>query len=221
MIASFLLVGEQPYAETMVRSIKDVHGCKVVQMSDLRTPAVPGVDEVVRIPFKVPLMLYRLKHLASYRHDEMLIVDTDVVAKKPIDDILQFDFDVALTLRDYGELFTGDGTDVSSTMPFNTGVMISRTTEFWAECFNWLAAESPELQRWYGDQRAVFEVTERGGYHVLALPCAEFNWAPNSRTDTSEARFWHYKGGIRKKWMAGYQPPHLRKSWTVQLSESS
>ena len=206
MIASFLLVGSQPYASEMVASLKAVHGCPVVQMSDLKTPKVEGVDEVVRLPFRVPLMLYRLRHLASYPHDEMLIVDTDVIAKAKVDDIWSQEFDIALTVREQGELYNGDGKDIGGRMDFNTGVMFSRSQDFWVECHSWLAGESDGLQRWYGDQRAVFEVSARGHYNLLCLPCSEFNWAPRSRQDSSGARFWHYKGGIRKKWMPGYVP---------------
>lgn len=201
MIASFLLVGEQEYAATMVRALKDVHRCPVIQMSDLKSPKVAGVDEVVRLPFKVPLMLYRFKHLAAYPHDDMLIVDTDVIAKAPIDDVWLHRFDVALTHREPGELYEGDGDDLSSAMPFNTGVMFSRSTEFWADCYAWLAREDAAKQRWYGDQLAVAQVVCRATYDVLGLPCSVFNWAPSSINDGSTARFWHYKGAIRKKWI--------------------
>ena len=206
MIASFLLVGEQSYAKAMVSSLKAVHGCDVVQMSDLKTPMVEGVDEIVRLQFNIPLMCYRLKHLANYPHRDMLIVDTDVVAKYPIDDVWECDFDIALTRRDAGDFGARDDTP---DMPYNTGVMLSRSREFWKECGNWLESQTPELQRWYGDQRAVCEVARRGHYSVLDLDCQEFNWSPNSRTDTSNARFWHYKGGIRKKWMPGYELKRL------------
>lgn len=204
MIASFLLVGEQDYAATMVRALKDVHQCPVIQMSDLKTPKVPGVDEVVRIPFKVPLMLYRFKHLAHLPHDEMLIVDTDVIAKAPIDDVWAHRFDVGLTHREPGELYDGDGDDLSSEMPFNTGVMFSRTNQFWADCYQWLSSQSAAKQRWYGDQLGVAEMVSRGTYEVLGLPCKEFNWAPSSINDGSNARFYHFKGAIRKKWINQY-----------------
>jgi hypothetical protein len=194
----------------MVESLKAVHRCDVVQMSDLKTPKVVGVDEVVRIPFRIPLMPYRIKHLASYPHDEMLIVDTDIIAKRPIDEVWDCSFDVALTKRALGDFGYGDDGELD--MPYNTGVMLSRGTEFWGECFNWLAGQSADLQNWYGDQRAVCAVAQRGHYNVLPLTCAEFNWSPNSRDDSSDARFWHYKGGIRKKWMPGYMRPDIRKS---------
>jgi hypothetical protein len=215
MIASFLMVGTQSYAPAMVASLKYIHRCPVIQMSDLRTPPVAGVDEVVRLPFKVPLMLYRFKHLMGFPHNEMLIVDTDIVAKKHCEDVWEQEFDIALTAREKGEMYDGDGEDRATSMPFNTGVMFSRGTEFWNECYCWLAGQPKMSQNWYGDQQAVAEVAKRGHYNLLILPCAEFNWAPNNRNDHSTARFWHYKGGIRKKWMPGYQPPTLCKSSTA------
>jgi len=197
---SFLLVGDQPYARSMVESVKDVLGYRVVQMSDLKTPAVPGVDEVVRRPFNIELMLYRFSHLAAYRHDEMLILDTDVIAKRTLDDVWERSFEVALTRRE-GALAENGGADMADKMPFNTGVMFSRGRWFWGACQKWLERQSPNLHRWYGDQHAVAAVAARRIYSVLSLPCNEFNWSPNSREDTSDARLWHFKGAIRKKWI--------------------
>jgi hypothetical protein len=191
VIASFLLVGDQPYAATMVESLK-LHGCPIVQMSDLMTPKVDGVDEVVRIPFRIPLMLYRLRHLASYPHDDLLIVDTDVIAKRSIDDVWAQSFDIALTKR-------GDEAHAFPGMEYNTGVMFSRCRDFWSECYEWLAKQDAESQRWYGDQKAVAAVC--GRYDLLELSGDEFNWSPSSREDASDARFWHYKGAVRKKWL--------------------
>lgn len=199
--ASFLLIGEQPYARTMVESLKAVHDCPVIQMTDMKTQAVAGVDQVVRLPFKIPLMPYRMKHLAAFDHDEMLIVDTDVIAKKSTSDVWKCGFDVALTVREAGELYDGDGADIAGDMPFNTGVMFSRSPQFWRDCYNWLITQDADIQRWYGDQMAVAEVAKRQQYDILLLHCSEFNWAPCSRTDTSKARFWHYKGATRKKWI--------------------
>lgn len=192
MIASFLLVGDQSYVGRMVVSVQSVLGCPIVQMSDLKTPKVEGVDEVIRLPFRVPLMLYRLKHLASFPHEEMLILDTDVIAKAPVDDVWHFDFDIALTRRPEVESFG---------MPFNTGVMFSRTRDFWQDCYRWLETQKPELHAWYGDQHAVAAIAKRGEYDICSLPAEEFNWSPNSWEDSSDARFWHYKGRVRKKWL--------------------
>jgi hypothetical protein len=206
VIASFLLVGDQPHARLMVKSVKDVIGCPIVQMSDLQTPQLEGVDEVIRLPFKVPLMVYRLRHLWNYPHERMLILDTDIICKKPVDDVWG-DFDIALTKRPKKHSFG---------MPYNTGVMFSQNRNFWGACHDWLIWQRPNLQAWYGDQYAVARMA--GSYNVKTLAVEEFNWSPNFVLDASDkARFWHYKGSIRKKWMlntlecAGENPAEMVK----------
>ena len=185
----------------MVKSVRRFYDCPIVQMSDSKTPEIEGVDEVRRIPFKLPLMLYRLKHLYSFPHEEMLILDTDVIAKRRMPDIWGIDFDIGLTRREQGKLYEGDGADIGEDMPYNTGVMFSRSQQFWEDCFNWLVPRK-ELHQWYGDQRAVAEVVKRGNYTFAEFKCSDFNWAPSHAGDTSDAFFWHYKGAVRKKWIS-------------------
>jgi hypothetical protein len=199
---SFLLVGDQPWAKEMVASAKDVLGLPIIQMSDDETPEVPGVTHVVRIKREIPLMPYRLMHLASFGHDEMLILDTDIIVKKPVDDVWDRKFDVALCQRKDKFCFdTVTGKNVANMMPFNTGVMFSRSNTFWAEAAIWLC-DQPDYHDWYGDQMAVAEVCRGGKHHVLLLPGEEFNWSPLTESDTSGARIWHYKGKFRKAWMS-------------------
>jgi hypothetical protein len=203
-VASFLLVGHQPWAPLMVESIRRVTGYHVVQMSDLTTPEVDGADEVVRIPFRVPLMSYRLKHLANFPYDQWVTFDTDVLVKKGLDDVWHKPFDIAVTKRRPGKVTdTRDGTDVAPSMPFNTGVMFSREPQFWRDAYAWLRKQSDGVQAWYGDQLAVAEIASQDRYKVLKLPASEFNWTPATRDERSDARVWHYKGAEPKKWLLG------------------
>jgi hypothetical protein len=177
------------YAEKMVRAAKEVHGAHIVQMTDLTTPPVPGVDEVIRHAPDVPLMVFRLRHLATYHHEEMLILDSDVICKAPCPEVWAQDFDVALTRR------AGDD------MPYNTGVMFSRSIDFWQEALEFLLRRcKPKHQDWYGDQLAVVGVANTRHYHVLDLPCDLYNWTPENREEQSDAKFVHYKGQ-RKEWI--------------------
>ena len=203
-VATFVLVGEQPWAPLMVESINRVTGYPVIQLSDLNTPEVDGVDEVVRIPMRVPLMPYRLKHLALCPYDEWVTFDTDIIVKKPLADVWARPFDVAITRRLRGKCLDPNGVDIAPHMPFNTGVMFSRDSSFWREAHDWLCKQSQERQDWWGDQLAVAEVAQRRTHHVLLLPGEEFNWTPDKREDVSDARIWHYKGA-RKDWMMGLE----------------
>lgn len=194
-------VGTCSYAHKMVQSVKSVLNVPVVQMTDLKSVPVEGVDEVRRLPFKVGLMMFRMKHLIEYPHDEMAILDTDIIAKKAIDEVWAQPFDVALTRRAGGRLLDANGHDLGPFMPFNSGVMFSRTTEFWRDCYSIMQLMPPDLQNWYGDQFAIAEIAKRGKYKVLELQCMDYNWTPKTPEDSSSASFWHYKGDKRKDWM--------------------
>jgi len=208
-VAVFILVGDQPWASAMVESVGRVTGYPVVQMSDLNTPEVDGVDEVVRIPMRVPLMPYRIKHLALSPYREWVSFDTDIIVKKPLADVWERPFDVALTQRMEYKCLDPEGVDIAPFMPFNTGVMFSREPAFWQECYEWLRRQTDAKQHWWGDQLAVAEVAARKRYHVLSLPGPVFNWTPNKEHDTSDqARVWHYKGPQRKSWMTGEHVEH-------------
>jgi len=192
MVVSFMLSGhDAPYAVHMVESVRAVHNCPIVQMTDMATPEVAGVDEVIRHKRDVGLMAFRLRHLARYAHDEMLILDTDVICKAPCPEVWAQPFDVALTIR-----------PKKPEMPYNTGVMFSRGTAFWQECLDVLVRGlKPKHQDWYGDQLAVAQVARNRRFRVLELPCRNYNWAPAEERDTRPAaKFVHYKG-LRKKWI--------------------
>ena len=199
-VATFLMVGEQPWAPLMVESINRVTGYPVVQLSDLHTPEVEGVDDIVRLPMRAPLMPFRLKHLAECPYTEWVTFDTDILVKKRLDDVWERQFDVAITRRTEGRCLH-NGVDIAPSMPFNTGVMFSREPQFWREAYDWLKPQE-DKHLWWGDQLAVAEIANRNRYHVLVLPGTEFNWTPDKREQKSDARVWHYKGVNRKEWMS-------------------
>ena len=200
-VATFVLIGVQPWAHLMVQSVKSVLKCPVIQLSDLKTPQVAGTDEVVRLPMKIPLMLYRLKHLAQCPYSKWVTFDTDIIVKRDLDDVWDRSFDVCLTQRMEGKCLDPNGVDIAPRMPFNTGVMLSREPQFWREAQAWLRLQPTTYLHWWGDQLAVAEIAGRDTYHVLNLPGKEFNWSPTTKEETSTARVVHYKGQNRKAWM--------------------
>jgi hypothetical protein len=185
----------------MVESVNRVLGYHLVQMTDLDTPEIDGVDEVIRLPMLVGLMPYRLKHLAQLPYRTWVTFDTDIIIKKPLSDVWDREFDVAVTERGPGRCLDPSGKDIAPCMPFNTGVMFSREPVFWREAYEWLRKQPGEYQDWWGDQLAVSHVAHERRYHVLVLPGCEFNWTPKRPEQTSEARVWHYKGAERKQWL--------------------
>lgn len=188
----------------MIESLKACMNDRIVQLTDMRTAPLAGVDEVHRMPWDGKrLVLFRMQHLA--RLDQPFITcDADMIFKRSVLDVWREPFEVALTYRTDPLTLTIDhegearGADIAKTMPINTGLMFSRSQKFWEDCVAYMQTLPEERLNWWGDQMAVCEVAER--YNVKKLSCNEFNWTPSSRDDYNGARVVHYKG-TRKKWM--------------------
>lgn len=195
MKLAFLHVGQDPeLAYKMVASVRKFADCEALQLTDMETPAMDGCTPIRRDYDGENMTVFKLEHLANL-DGELLILDTDLLVKRDITNIFQFDFDVALTWRD-GPIWAEDGTDITKLMPINTGVMFSRSQRFWQVCFEW-AKEHPG--GWYSDQLAVSAQWRR--FNVLRLNCDNFNYTPNSKSEDVSSRYVvHYKGK-RKAWM--------------------
>lgn len=190
------------HAASLVREAhKVMPGVRVVQLTDDKTSDVPGVDEVVRHPAEGrSLLSQRLAHYAAC-DDEWLLIDTDVSVRADIRGVFDDEvFDVALCDRNWPHLPQGE--KMLQEMPFNTGVVFSRSKLFWANVFRvWL---SYPVQDWLSEQRAVYEVVRTGQFRVKILPGLNYNYPPSSPEDAPVvAAMLHFKGD-RRKWLSGY-----------------
>jgi hypothetical protein len=201
---AFLHVGDDLRLPTIMAASAKRLGYGLVQMTDERSPAVPGVDAVTRLAWDGErLMTYRLQHLAALA-GPALIVDTDVMIVRDVRAVWEREFDVALTRRT-GPALDPTGVDLAEVMPYNTGVMFSRSQAFWQRCYDLCREFPPEAQRWYGDQYAVrFAAPE---FNVLELPVDPYNYSPATpEEDVSGKLIVHYKGK-RKDWMLAIGAP--------------
>lgn len=175
-------------------------GVELEQLTDERTPLVPGVTSVRR-KTAGPMLERRLEQYADCE-GEWLLVDTDVSIRKDVRHV--FDdpvFDVALTDRQWPHLPQGE--DLLQEMPFNTGVVFSRSTAFWTDVLSVWRGYSETQRDWLSEQRAVNAVVRTGKYRVKILPGQTFNYPPASEHDTNpEPAIWHYKGPNRKMWLS-------------------
>lgn len=188
------------HASALVRDVQaTMPGVPIVQFTDERTPAVAGVTEVRRLPHG-PMLERRLEHYANCS-GQWLLVDTDVSIRGDVRSVFaDARFDVALTDRNWPHLPQEE--QFLQTMPFNTGVVFSRSQSFWlAVCQTWRSYLESERD-WLSEQRAVYAVVREGCHRVRILPGQVYNYPPSSATDTHDAAIWHYKGGERKQWLS-------------------
>lgn len=217
MNVAFLHVGDDSRcAEIMVRSVRGM-GHQVLQMTDGTTPKVKGANDVKRLVMDEPLMPYRLKHLALLPDFEWLLLDTDIVMQKDVSKVWDKEFDVALTKR--FEPVPFQGYDITRIMPYNTGVMFSRSRNFWRDAYEQCLTLDPQFWEWWGDQISVFLAARDGGYKLLELDCNEYNYSPKSQDeDVSGKAIVHYKGANRKEWMHGNHDLRTASNRSHQLA---
>lgn len=191
-------------AEIMVASVRKVVAEPyLIQMTDSDTPKLEGVDEISRLEMDHPnFMVYRLTHLTRFRGD-MMILDTDVMVLQDPSHVFKMAFDVALTKRDKHIISKRMGyTADDPWMPFNTGVMFSRSRDFWKDALEYCKTLEDRHQKWFGDQISVAEIVYRRKYDVAVLPCDDWNYSPASSDEPLDGRkIVHFKGESRKQWM--------------------
>lgn len=190
-------------AKYLLQSVRSVMpGVPVVQLTDETSDVLEGVDEVKRIPGKMPMAVRRISHHAALDGD-WLFVDTDVVIQKDVRDVFKSAFDVAVTDRIGTEM---EGTPYAKSMPFNMGVTFSRSPRFWEILKFNLVMLSPHFQQWTGDQMVFCKMIAHAGelgFNIKILPGRTYNYPPRlPDEDVSHASIVHYKGKFgRKDWL--------------------
>lgn len=168
----------------------------------------------IHMPFvqDMPLMNWILaaqKHyIDSPEFDcNTVLFSPDALINRPLEEVFSQDFDAAFTIRD------------NKKYPINNGVIFIKPdnkrglTRFWQSCLDICALYPPEIQGWYGDQKALWDACEAGydcacGIKKAFLPCDQYNASPvNGRIDKvmlTSAFIIHLKGR-RKEMMKQYK----------------
>lgn len=196
----FLHVGNDlAFPTIMVASVKRVMPtAEVWQLTDFQTPHIEGADYFAKMPFTGNLMSYRLNHLAALE-GPFVSLDTDVIVQGDLSPVFNHEFDVALTKRT--KEVTLRGRSMIDEQPYNSGVMFSKSSDFWAEACRHCQTLPENQQKWFGEQLTIAALAKSGKYNVLDLDCEEWNFSPDDEDDdTSHAKVVHYKGR-RKEWM--------------------
>ena len=193
-------------AEGLVKNVNRVMpGVDVVHVADNETPAIPGVNGVLRVNRKVPLMSWHMlcHHFAHTLADEVLFTEPDVRFRDSILHVFDDpDFEVAVTEREVDSIWNLDGTNVklSDAAPYTLGTTFSRSPEFWKEVTKHCLTLGDREQHWIGDMLSLWAVMQTGRYKVKVIPGPIYNHIPCSREDACDVKVLHYKG-MRKEWL--------------------
>lgn len=201
---SVMQIKEVPwYLPIMLKSVREHMDWPIVLMTDETLDVSDlDVDEVIRRPCGERIALSRIEHLYHFPHKETLNLDNDVIIRKNILDVFDNPFDVALTWRQATRT-DNFGRPLNR---FNSGVMFSRSKEFWADCLEWFKDKGDRTAEWGGEQRSVNFVSGAGKFAIHELPCSTYNWSPSQHKQRNDkAHVWHYKGSQRKQWMKSFE----------------
>lgn len=174
-------------------------GVPVVHFTDLTTAPIKGVDVVLRRNV-LPTATARVDAYASVS-GEWLFIDSDVIVQADVRHIFEQSFDVALADRRGTERAVDAGTKCFTSMPYNSGVIFSRSQAFWQAALVRIAELSIKRQGWMGDQQAMCDVIASGVFDVKVLP-STYNYPPHRHNENvSDKAVLHFKGRERKAWM--------------------
>ena len=187
------------HGASLVRDVRrEMPGVAVAHLTDADSPSLPWVDRVERLPAG-PLLERRIEHYAAHDGD-WLFLDTDIELCGDVRGVFADPyFDVALTDRDWPHLT--QPARLIEEMPYNTGVVFSRSRAFWSEVLaTWRDGSPDQRADWLSEQRAVAHVARSGRYRVRVLSGMAYNYPPSSGDDPRWAAIRHYKGR-RKVWL--------------------
>ena len=190
-----------PYARMCVDTIRHHHPtARVVHMTGDDVDI--GAEETWRSakldPKHPPTFIReRMALLAGMDEEPTAVLDADTLVYKPLDDLWQHDFEVALTWRPH-----------QPTMPYNCGVMFLRGTRFPQALLARMDAE-PRYCEPFGDQEALALEADSGRWRLRVLQCSEWNNSDVNNDCVPPARIAHYKGA-RKEYMVRH---YLRGVW--------
>jgi len=198
-------------ADGLVRSLRRVMpDVPIVQFSDFETPAITAVTEVRRLPRESESMaVMRFRHQANVTGD-WLFLDTDVLVQKDVRKVFRGTFHIAVTTRNWPHLVNVDS--FAEKMPFNTGVIFSRSQAFWQEALHVLEASEIHDRDFMGHQQIICDLVASGRYVIERVKGSKFNCPPAvpevegvdlhlSDRMVQAASIVHYKGAERKQMM--------------------
>jgi hypothetical protein len=205
----FLHVGQdlqQP--SLMVRSFRKHNpDFRIVQVTDAITPAVEGVDEVVRhAESDGGIMLLRMRGFAAVPVDEPTwFFDTDMLCVRPLKLVVPDIIGAAVCQREFGrdaifnhqfggmDLREYAGRTLGSIYPYVACATYVHGSEFWRDGLAELETLDPKFHRWYGDQEAIRNLVTSGRQQVQMLPESLYACLPENASLLPPFIF-HYKG---------------------------
>lgn len=158
---------------------------KLIQVTDLETPEIPGIDECVRYS-RESFGEWFFRSNMEFPYDHYLRTETDVVIRGDVSGVLLGDFDVAVAKENKGMM--------------NNGVVFVKNKNFYSAA-RYHYFTNTNQDNWNAIQVAIQLAIDEGAFRVRKLDPEVYNCIPDRpRGFSPRAKIVHYKD-IRKEWM--------------------
>jgi hypothetical protein len=210
----FMHVGPDVQLPTiMLRSMRRHNpGLRVIQVADMQSPMIDGVDETVRRPLTDSnIMLFRMRCFAAVpASGPTWYLDTDMICNKTLAFADETQPAVAVCRREFdrnavfNHRFRGmdfseyEGRTLGSLYPYVGCATLLDNSNFWTDCLEDMEALAPKFHHWYGDQEAIRNVVASGRHEVAALPESLYACLPEYETPDVVPTISHYKGARKR-----------------------
>jgi hypothetical protein len=197
-----------PHIEYCIHSIKKfMPTAKIVQVTDRKTKAVDGVDQVFRFRTKtqrkrVTLNYRGFEFLSKLDLKEMVFIDPDMMFNADVEPLMKEDFEIAVSARSKvdGERLS---TSYMRRYPY-CSLMFIKTPEFWKDCYK-MFSEWPDELTWITNMRIVGNVINSGKYKVRVLDGDIYNRPVHHKNDfNKDTKVYHFKGSRNKRFMKSF-----------------
>lgn len=206
---AFMHTGEHTQQPTLMTRSFRLHNptFRIVQVTDLGSPAIEGVDDVVRSPMTDSnIMLFRMRCFANLEPEgPTWFLDTDMLCNRPLQ-LEEPDTGAAVCLREFAKetifnhRFGGmdmseyAGRTLGSIYPYVGCATYLNNSSFWADCLENMEGLDPKFFNWYGDQEAIRNIVESGKHKVSMLRERMYACLPEHAAQVSDPYIFHYKG---------------------------
>jgi hypothetical protein len=167
-----------------------------VEIYHLTDMNCPSFAEPIRLPKNEPMGVHRIRHYTQLVGD-WLFCDSDVLFRKDVRPVFDEPFDVAVATRGGDKVAA---TEYGRVMPYNFGVVFSRSPAFWRKALEGLLTMDAKAQEWGGEQFVTGKLVDSGLFKTMVLPRG-YNYTPEGAGEKLGGVSILHMKGHRKKWI--------------------
>lgn len=181
---------EAKLGEVFVKLVKErFPQYQVIQMSDMTTPEVPGIDGCIRTKTEENLGLWYYKAILNFTKGPFLRLDYDTIILQDVSDVFEKDFDIAIAKEKLSTL--------------NNGVMFIKDRDIFSHALGFYIANTT-MDGWMDLQKSTQMAIDTGRYKVERLERDIYNKTDSKTMEDDNAKILHFKGWRKKLMLEKY-----------------